>query len=75
MVRGSKGGALVHVLRFVEFDPIEKKPRPVEHTIEFRGPASLWSIIRSSDGAVVADQIENRELAERRVASMATAQI
>jgi hypothetical protein len=72
-VRGTKGGARVHVLRYVEFEPLERKAKAIEYTVEFRGPASLWCAIRASDGAIVKSHMDSRELAERHVVSMSAA--
>jgi hypothetical protein len=72
-MQGIKGGARVFLLRHVDLDPIEPRARPVEHAVEYRGPADLWCVIRSTDGAVVKSHIESRELAERHIASMAMA--
>jgi hypothetical protein len=73
-VRGSKGGATVYVLRHHELEPLDRRPRPVEHVVEFRGPANLWCVVRISDGAVVAHHLDTREAAEQHLARMATAQ-
>ncbi len=72
-IQGSKGGARVHVLRFVEFEPLERRARPIEYMVEFRGPAEIWCVIRISDNAVMKSHLESREMAERHIASMQTA--
>ncbi len=72
-IHGSKGGARVHVLRFVEFEPLERRARPIEYMVEFRGPAEIWCVIRIGDNAVMKSHLESREMAERHIASMATA--
>ncbi len=74
-VRGSKGGVRVQVLRYVELDPLERPIRPVEHKVEFRGPAELWCVIRNSDGAIVKSHLDTREMAERHIATMAVAMV
>src|SRR5579872_2908411 len=33
-VQGTRGGARMHVLRYIEFDPIEQKVKPVDLAIE-----------------------------------------
>jgi hypothetical protein len=72
-VQGTKGGVHLHLLRHVELEPPERKVRPAAHTVEFRGPAELWTVVRVADGAVVAHHLESRELAEQHLARMATA--
>lgn len=73
-VQGTKGGARVHVLRFVELEPPERRARPVEYAVEFRGPAQLWCAIRIADGTVMKSHLDSREMAERHIATMAMAQ-
>jgi hypothetical protein len=70
---GVKGGALMHVLRHVEFDPIESKPRPVDHEVKFLGPAQGWCVVRLSDGKPVAENLADRETAEKHLAGLTTA--
>jgi hypothetical protein len=70
-VQGAKGGAQLIVLRHIEFDPVETRVKPIEHTVEFRGPAELWCVVRITDGAVVKSHLETREMAERHVATVA----
>jgi hypothetical protein len=56
-------------------EPLERKLRPVEHAVEFRGPSHLWCVVRIADGAVVKTHLESREHAERHIAAMATAMV
>jgi hypothetical protein len=72
-IHGSKGGVRVQILRYIELDSPEKPIKPVEHSIEFRGPAELWRVIRIRDGAVVRSHLDNREIAERHVCALAAA--
>jgi hypothetical protein len=72
-VQGTKGGARVHVLRYIEPESLERRARPIEHVVEFRGPAQLWCVIRISDGAVMKSHLDSREMAERHIASTQTA--
>jgi hypothetical protein len=72
-VQGVKGAVQMHLLRHVELDPPDRKLRPPTHVVEYRGPADLWTIIRISDGAVVAHHLESREIAEQHLARMAMA--
>jgi hypothetical protein len=74
-VRGSRGGAWVHVLRRVDLEPVERRPRPVEHRVEFQGPSALWCVVRNKDDALVAHHLDTREAAEQHLARMATAAV
>jgi hypothetical protein len=65
-----KGGVRVQVLRHVELEPLERRARPVEYKVEFRGPAELWCVIRIGDGAVMKSHLDSREMAERHIAAM-----
>ncbi len=73
-VQGTKGGALMYVLRHVDLDPPERRARPPEYRIEFRGPAETWCVIRIGDGAIMKSHLDSREMAERHIATMAMAQ-
>jgi hypothetical protein len=67
---GAKGGAVVHLLRKVEFDPIEARPRQVTHEVRFLGPAQGWSVVRLSDGKPVAENCPDRDTAESHLVKM-----
>jgi hypothetical protein len=69
-IHGTKGGARVQILRHVELEPLERRVRPVEYKVEFRGPAELWCVVRISDGAVMKSHLDSREMAERHLAAM-----
>ena len=69
-IHGTKGGARVQVLRHVELEPLERRVRPVEYKVEFRGPAELWCVIRISDDVAMKSHLDSREMAERHIAAM-----
>jgi hypothetical protein len=68
---GQKARVLVHVLRHVEFPPLDARPKPNPYRVLFLGPAQGWSVVRASDERVMADSLENREIAEKRAAQLA----
>jgi hypothetical protein len=74
-MQGTKGGARVHLLRYVEFDLVEQKARPIELAAEWRGPSQMWCAVRIADNAIIKSHMESRELADRHIASMAVAMI
>jgi hypothetical protein len=67
---GAKPSVLVHMLRHVEFEPLDTRAKPKLYEVKFMGPAQGWSIIRTTDGNVMAENLENRDIAEKRLASM-----
>ena len=67
---GAKPSVVVHLLRYVEFEPLDTRPRRTVYEVKFMGPAQGWSIIRVSDGNVMIENLENREIAEKRLATM-----
>jgi hypothetical protein len=72
-IAGVKGGALVHVLRYVEFEALGAKPRPSEFEVRYQGPAGRWCVVRLSDQTIMAQNLETREIAQQHLAAMATA--
>jgi hypothetical protein len=71
---GAKGGALVHVLRYVEFDPAGARPKvEPEHEVRFLGPAQGWCVIRISDQRIVAENLPDRGAAEKQLAGLMAA--
>ena len=67
---GAKPSVVVHLLRYVEFEPLDARPKRTVYEVKFMGPAQGWSIIRVSDGNVMIENLENREIAEKRLATM-----
>jgi hypothetical protein len=67
---GTKPSVLVHLLRHVEFEPLDTRPKPQVYDVKFMGPAQGWSIVRLSDAKVMIENLENRDIAEKRLASM-----
>ena len=67
---GAKPSVLVHLLRYVEFEPLDSKPKRTFYEVKFMGPAQGWSIVRVSDGSVMIENLENREIAEKRLSTM-----
>jgi hypothetical protein len=67
---GQKGNVLVHVLRHITFDELDSKPRQTVHEVKFLGPAQGWSVVRIADQKVIVENLESREVAEKRLAAM-----
>jgi hypothetical protein len=67
---GAKPSVVVHLLRYVEFEPLDTRAKPKLYDVKFMGPAQGWSIIRTADGNVMIENLENREIAEKRLATM-----
>jgi hypothetical protein len=67
---GAKPSVVVHLLRYVEFEPLDTRPKRTLYEVKFMGPAQGWSIIRVSDGSVMVENLENREIAEKRLSTM-----
>jgi hypothetical protein len=72
-VAGVKGGAIVHVLRHIQFDTIDRQARPPSHKIAFGGPAARWVVTRLSDDTIVAQNLASREDAEKHLAGLVKA--
>jgi hypothetical protein len=68
-VAGIKGGAVVAVWAYREFDRAAVKPRQQTHTIRFAGPTVGYVIDRLNDGKQIA-QFTNEEGAQRHLAGM-----
>lgn len=45
-------------------EPGKPKDEPMDHEIRFRGPAKKWSVIRKSDGAILAEGMTQKQDAE-----------
>jgi hypothetical protein len=67
---GAKPSVVVHLLRYVEFEPLDTRPKRTLYEVKFMGPAQGWSIIRTADHHVAVENLENREIAEKRLATM-----
>src|SRR5258707_4734485 len=67
---GAKPSVVVHLLRHVEFEPLDTRPKRTLYEVKFMGPAQGWSIIRTADGKVMIENLENRETAEKRLSTM-----
>ena len=67
---GTKPSILVHLLRYVEFEPLDTRPKAQTYEVKFMGPAQGWSIIRTADGNVMIENLDNREIAEKRLSTM-----
>jgi hypothetical protein len=68
---GQKARVLVHVLRHVDFPPLDARPRTNPYRVDFLGPAQGWSVTRTADEKLMVNNLENREVAEKRAAQLA----
>lgn len=66
--------ASVAVLQHVSFNAaavVREQESPYE--VKWRGPTAKWSIVRKSDGSVVMDELQSKEIAEQKMKNHAKA--
>jgi hypothetical protein len=67
----AKFGAVMHVLSFTKFDPIEPRKREAPtHEARFLGPNQGWGVVRLIDAVPVVENLPDRPAAEAKLRAM-----